>query len=160
MFGTIYGWEIVVLVIAAVVILGPQRLPEYAAKLAQGVRYLRDLAEGAKGQIKEELGPSFEDVDWRQLDPRQYDPRRIVREALTEPAPSARAAGSGATAARGMQPGRGTPAAPGGATSAGTRPGGARGAGAAAATSVGAAVPSAGRRFAPDLPVPFDPDAT
>lgn len=124
------------------------------------MRQLRDLAEGAKTQIKQEMGPAFEDVDWRQLDPRQYDPRRIVREALTEPAPSARAAGSGATAARGMQPGRGTPAAPGGATSAGTRPGGARGAGAAAATSVGAAVPSAGRRFAPDLPVPFDPDAT
>lgn len=101
MIGTLHGWEIVLLILAAVVILGPQRLPEYAAKLAQGVRYLRDLAEGAKGQIKEELGPSFEDVDWRQLDPRQYDPRRIVREALTTPSatPSA-SAGRGATAAR------------------------------------------------------------
>src|SRR5690606_5075925 len=101
MIGTLHGWEIVLLILAAVVILGPQRLPEYAAKLAQGVRYLRDLAEGAKGQIKEELGPSFEDVDWRQLDPRQYDPRRIVREALTTPSatPSA-SAGGGATAAR------------------------------------------------------------
>ena len=75
MIGTLHGWEIVLLILAAVVILGPQRLPEYAAKLAQGVRYLRDLAEGAKGQIKEELGPGFEDVDWRQLDPRQNDPR-------------------------------------------------------------------------------------
>lgn len=103
MFGTIYGWEIVVLVIAAVVILGPQRLPEYAAKLAQGVRYLRDLAEGAKGQIKEELGPSFEDVDWRQLDPRQYDPRRIVREALTTPSPGG-GTSTGATSARAAAP--------------------------------------------------------
>lgn len=104
MFGTIYGWEIVVLVIAAVVILGPQRLPEYAAKLAQGVRYLRDLAEGAKGQIKEELGPSFEDVDWRQLDPRQYDPRRIVREALTTPSSHDRGPSTGATSARAAAP--------------------------------------------------------
>ena len=29
-----------------------------------------------------EMGPEFDDVDWRQYDPRQYDPRRIVREAL------------------------------------------------------------------------------
>lgn len=160
-FFNLTSTEIMLLVLLAVVILGPRRLPHYAARLADLVRRVRDLAEGAKEQIKQEMGPAFEDVDWRQLDPRQYDPRRIVREALTEPAPSARAAGSGATAARGTQPGRGTPAAPGGSTSAGTRPGDARGAGAAAAaTSVAAAVPSAGRRFAPDLPVPFDPDAT
>lgn len=160
-FFNLTSTEIMLLVLLAVVILGPRRLPHYAARLADLVRRVRDLAEGAKEQIKQEMGPAFEDVDWRQLDPRQYDPRRIVREALTEPAPSARAAGSGATAARGMQPGRGTPAAPGGATSAGTRPGDARGAGAAAAaSSVAAAVPSAGRRFDPDLPVPFDPDAT
>lgn len=85
MIGTLHGWEIVVLILAALVILGPSRLPEYAAKLGHGVRYLRDLAEGAKGQLKDELGPGFEDIDWRQLDPRQYDPRRIVREALTTP---------------------------------------------------------------------------
>lgn len=90
MIGTLHGGEIVILIIAALVILGPQRLPEYAAKLAQGVRYLRDLAEGAKGQIKAEFGPGFEDIDWRQLDPRQYDPRRIVREALTSPPPAER----------------------------------------------------------------------
>ena len=90
MIGTLHGGEIVILIIAALVILGPQRLPEYAAKLAHGVRYLRDLAEGAKGQIKAEFGPGFEDIDWRQLDPRQYDPRRIVREALTSPPPAER----------------------------------------------------------------------
>lgn len=100
MFLNLHGGEIIILIIAAMVILGPRRLPEYAAKLAQGVRYLRDLAEGAKGQIKDELGPGFADVDWRQLDPRQYDPRRIVREALTSPSPgpggaSATAGGSG-----------------------------------------------------------------
>ena len=42
------------------------------------------MAEGAKTQIKDELGPEYEDVDWRKLDPRQYDPRRIIREALME----------------------------------------------------------------------------
>lgn len=85
MIGTLHGGEIVLLILAALVLLGPSRLPGYAAKLGQGVRYLRDLAEGAKGQIQEELGPTFEEIDWRQLDPRQYDPRRIVRDALTTP---------------------------------------------------------------------------
>lgn len=88
------GGEIVFLVILALVILGPSRLPHYASMLARGVRQLRDLADGAKAQIRQEMGPAFDDVDWRQLDPRQYDPRRIVREALASPAPGRRPAAS------------------------------------------------------------------
>ncbi|WP_298750690.1 Sec-independent protein translocase TatB [uncultured Serinicoccus sp.] len=93
MIGNLAGGEILLLVLAALIILGPTRLPGYAAKLGQGVRYLRDLAEGAKGQLRDELGPGFDDIDWQQLDPRQYDPRRIVREALTEPRGATSASG-------------------------------------------------------------------
>ncbi|OLT17389.1 translocase [Serinicoccus sp. CUA-874] len=93
--GNLAGGEILLLVLAALLVLGPTRLPGYAAKLGQGVRYLRDLAEGAKGQLRDELGPGFDDIDWRQLDPRQYDPRRIVREALTEPSSGGRGARGG-----------------------------------------------------------------
>jgi sec-independent protein translocase protein TatB len=85
----ITGWEFVILIVLAVVVLGPDRLPEYAAKLARVVRQVRAMAEGAKGQLKEQLGPDFEDINWRQYDPRLYDPRRIVREALMEPLPPA-----------------------------------------------------------------------
>ena len=70
MFG-VNGWEIVLLALIAVFVLGPDRLPEYAAKLAQGIRKLRVMAEGAKGQLKEQLGPDYEDINWRQYDPRQ-----------------------------------------------------------------------------------------
>ena len=84
MFG-VNGWEIVLLALIAVFILGPDRLPEYAAKLAHGIRRLRVMAEGAKGQLKDQLGPEYEDINWRQYDPRQYDPRRIVKEALLDP---------------------------------------------------------------------------
>lgn len=79
------GGEFLLLIVLALVILGPDKLPQYAAKLAQFVRTARDMAEGAKSQIREEMGPSFDDVDWRALDPRQYDPRRIMREALSGP---------------------------------------------------------------------------
>lgn len=84
MFG-INGWEIVLLALIAVFVLGPERLPEYAQKLAQLIKKGRVMAEGAKGQLKDQLGPEYNDIDWRQYDPRQYDPRRIVREALIEP---------------------------------------------------------------------------
>ncbi len=84
MFG-VNGWEIVLVALIAVFVLGPDRMPEYAAKLARGIRKLRVMAEGAKGQLKEQLGPEYEDINWQQYDPRQYDPRRIVREALVEP---------------------------------------------------------------------------
>ena len=85
---SVNGWEFIALIVLAVVILGPERLPEYAAKLGRLVRQARAMAEGAKGQLREQMGPEFDDIDWRQYDPRQYDPRRIVREALLDPTPA------------------------------------------------------------------------
>jgi sec-independent protein translocase protein TatB len=70
--------------IVAVVVIGPQRLPKYAAQLARIVRSMRQMADGARDRIREEMGPDFDDVDWKKLDPRQYDPRRIIREALLD----------------------------------------------------------------------------
>lgn len=83
MFGISSG-EFVVLLAVAAVVVGPERLPEYAAQLARLVKQLRRMAQGATEQVRTELGPDFDDVDWRKLDPRQYDPRRIVREALAD----------------------------------------------------------------------------
>jgi sec-independent protein translocase protein TatB len=80
----INGLEFVVLALLAVVILGPERLPEYASQLARLVKGLRRMATGAREQLREEVGPELDEVDWRKLDPRQYDPRRIIREALLE----------------------------------------------------------------------------
>ena len=76
--------KLLIIGIIALVLIGPERLPGYAAKLGQLVRSLRDMANGAKSRLREEMGPDFDDVDWRQLDPRQYDPRRIIRDALLE----------------------------------------------------------------------------
>jgi len=76
--------EFLVLLAVAAIVLGPERLPDYAQQLARLVRELRRMAQGATQQVREELGPEFDDVDWRKFDPRQYDPRRIVREALSD----------------------------------------------------------------------------
>ena len=75
----INGWEFVILVIAALLVIGPDRMPEYAAKLAKLVRQVRGMADTAKEQLREQMGSEFDDVDWK-----QYDPRRIVREALMD----------------------------------------------------------------------------
>jgi sec-independent protein translocase protein TatB len=82
-FGLTFDKLLIVAVIAAF-LLGPERLPTYAAKLGQLTRTLRDFANGAKDRMRDEMGPEFDDVDWKKLDPRQYDPRRIIREALLE----------------------------------------------------------------------------
>ena len=76
--------EFIVLLVVAAVVLGPERLPDYAQQLARLVRELRRMAQGASKQVRNEMGPEFDDIDWTKLDPRQYDPRRIVREALSD----------------------------------------------------------------------------
>lgn len=79
--------KVALLLIIAVLVLGPSKLPEYARKLGRLIRELRRMASGAQEKLRQELGPEFEDIDWQKMDPRQYDPRRIIREALLEDEP-------------------------------------------------------------------------
>jgi sec-independent protein translocase protein TatB len=79
--------KLFLIAIIAVILLGPDRLPYYASQLARLVRSLRDMATGARERMREEMGPEFDEIDWKKLDPRQYDPRRIIREALIEDEP-------------------------------------------------------------------------
>jgi sec-independent protein translocase protein TatB len=78
--------KLIIIAVVAVFLIGPDRLPGYAAQLARLVKQLRRFADGAKDRMREEMGDEFDEVDWRKLDPRQYDPRRIIREALVDEA--------------------------------------------------------------------------
>jgi len=102
----INGGELLIIVVLAALLIGPERLPGYAAQLASLVKRGKRLLQDTKARVDTELGPEFKDVDWSKLDPRQYDPRRIVRDALMDdddaPASAPRAAaaaGGTATAA-------------------------------------------------------------
>ena len=76
--------KLLVIGVIALFLVGPDKLPASAVKLAHWVRIARGMLDGAKERVRTEMGPDFDDVDWQRLDPRQYDPRRIVREALLE----------------------------------------------------------------------------
>lgn len=75
--------EFLILFVLAAFLLG-DRLPEYTLKARNFIRSARQMAEGAKTELKSQMGPEFEDVNWRQYDPRQYDPRKIIRDALSD----------------------------------------------------------------------------
>lgn len=82
------GWgEILVLVVAGLFILGPERLPEAAAWMGRSVRKVRDFATGAREQLRQEIGPEFEEFrkpieDLRGL--RNFDPKRAVTKHLLD----------------------------------------------------------------------------
>ena len=86
MFGLTFDKLIIIAIIAAF-LLGPERIPHYAAMLGRFVRKAKELADGAKDRLKDEMGPEFDDIDWKKLNPRQYDPRLIIRDALLDDTP-------------------------------------------------------------------------
>jgi sec-independent protein translocase protein TatB len=57
------GWgEMLLLVIAGLVILGPERLPGAIRWTSGALRQARDYISGATSQLREDLGPEFEDL--------------------------------------------------------------------------------------------------
>ncbi|HEV7193465.1 MAG TPA: sec-independent translocase [Jatrophihabitantaceae bacterium] len=70
--------ELVVLAVVGLIVLGPDRLPGLARDAARMVRTLRDMATGARTQLRDELGPEFADVDLRNLNPRTAISRAIL----------------------------------------------------------------------------------
>lgn len=81
--------KLLVIAVIAVFLIGPERLPHYAAQLARLAKAMKSFAGDARGRLRDEMGPEFDEVDWKKLDPRQYDPRRIIREALQDDDPGA-----------------------------------------------------------------------
>ena len=80
------GWgEILVLIVAGLFILGPERLPSAAAWVGKTVRQVKEYATGARDQLEGEFGSEFDELrkpleDLRGL--RDLDPRRAVQRTL------------------------------------------------------------------------------
>ena len=83
MFG-IGGGELVALALVAVVLVGPDKLPQFSADSAKFIRKMRDLAQGATRDLRENLGPGYEDLEVADLNPKTFISKHI-NEVLAEP---------------------------------------------------------------------------
>ena len=70
--------EFLLLLVLAVILFGPERLPELARKAARMIRYVRTLADNAQRQLKDELGPDFSDLDVRDLHPKTFVRKHLL----------------------------------------------------------------------------------
>jgi sec-independent protein translocase protein TatB len=69
--------KLLVLAVIALVIFGPHELPKIASQAGRALRDLRRIAEGAKNDLRDGLGPEFADFDIDDL-----NPKRFVRKHL------------------------------------------------------------------------------
>ena len=71
--------EALLLVVLALIIFGPDQLPKVASQAGRALRQLRTMANSAKEDLREGLGPEFADFDVADL-----SPKRFVRKHLLD----------------------------------------------------------------------------
>lgn len=131
------GWEPLVLLLIFLIIIGPQRLPEYTRNIVRWVRDVRRWVDDSRATVEDEMGIAIDDL--RKYDPRQYDPRRIIREAW------------GDTTVEDILPSKEAMTVAGGAAAAGA---------ASRSTSKSSSTSSKARKDEGPKRAPFDPEAT
>src|ERR1700712_2225261 len=72
--------EFLVLIVFAVILFGPEKLPELARKAARVIHYVRNIAGNAQQQLGRELGPGFEDLDVRDLNPKAFIQKHLLSD--------------------------------------------------------------------------------
>ncbi len=84
--------ELMVILVVAVVVFGPERLPEFARQAGRLVRQVRNLAQSAQSQLRDQLGPEYADLKLTDLDPRQAIRKHILEAMDDEDVPEPAAA--------------------------------------------------------------------
>ena len=82
MFG-IGGGEFLTLAFIALILVGPNKLPEFAVQSAKIIRKLRNLAQNTVNDLKENLGPEYSDLEVKDLHPKNLI-RKTLDNALAE----------------------------------------------------------------------------
>lgn len=77
MFGVGLG-EFALIAFVAVLVFGPDKLPELAKQAGAMLKKARDFANAARDELRDELGPEYADLELRDLDPRAIVRKHIV----------------------------------------------------------------------------------
>ncbi len=70
--------EVIGLVVLALLLVGPERMPRVAADLGKMIRKVRSLTNTATAEIRENLGPGFEDLKPADLNPKTFIKRHVA----------------------------------------------------------------------------------
>lgn len=77
--------EMFVIAVVALLVFGPDKLPDLARQAGGFVRTVRQMAENAKNDLGRELGHDLSDVNLKDLDPREV----VRRNFLDDTTPAA-----------------------------------------------------------------------
>ncbi len=102
--------KILVLGVLALIIFGPDRLPQAARQAGRLLRDLRALADRAQNDLRDHLGPEFSDLTIADLHPRTYLRKHLLDDS--QPATAARAAPATGSQTPLLQPGERPPCDP------------------------------------------------
>ena len=69
--------KLLVLAVIALVVFGPNELPKIASQAGRALRDLRRIAEGAKNDLREGLGPEFADFEIEDLNPTRFAQKHL-----------------------------------------------------------------------------------
>ncbi|MGA5288566.1 sec-independent translocase [Streptomyces pseudogriseolus] len=82
MFNDIGPLELVTLIVLAVLIFGPEKLPKVIQDVTRTIRKIRDFSESAKQDIRQELGPEFKDFEFEDLNPKTFIRKQLDNDDL------------------------------------------------------------------------------
>jgi sec-independent protein translocase protein TatB len=75
--------ELLGLALVALILVGPNKLPTFAADAARFIRKMRNFAQSATSDLRENLGPGFEDLSVSDLNPKSFI-RKQMRQVLDD----------------------------------------------------------------------------
>lgn len=76
--------EFIFIVVLAVVLLGPEKIPDYARKAARILHWLRNIANNATTSIKSELGPEYQNLSLEDLNPKTFIQKHLLADIQEE----------------------------------------------------------------------------
>ncbi|MBX6390465.1 MAG: Sec-independent protein translocase protein TatB [Frankia sp.] len=75
------GWaEVAVLLIIGLFVFGPDKLPRVARDAGRMLRQLRQMLNGMRDDLRQELGPELADLDIRDLHPKTFVRKHLLED--------------------------------------------------------------------------------